>query len=295
MNKKKVLKISGAIIIVVIFLFVLLLILDISSHPGKKLYNIEEELLNCNGEASCYINVAANSKDYTVCSRIVVDVNQTLWRNYCYAEYVRMTDSIDSSICENIIEEDVHRRYLKDSCKNSILRNKNENILQKAVEENNPNLCETVFDSSEDFNKIDQCYYDFAILVDSVEYCDRIKDVSSKEWCLIKVSNNLKEEDCEKMNESRIDNCYLGIVKLKLESGGNVDSSFCDKISSSMEKESCYFNIAVGLNISSLCEKVNSMSKPGCYSKIAISTKNIDLCENILDKYFYSECILKLS
>lgn len=97
-----------------------------------------------------------------------------------------------------------------------------------------------------------ECYVDYAINIDNMDYCE-IVDVGDS-----------------------IFNCYDKFARLK------EDSLICEKIktTATYSKGWCYSNMAQFLNDVRLCEKAEK-TKPFCYYYFATKTNKAELCEKI--------------
>lgn len=129
-----------------------------------------------------------------------------------------------------------------------------------------------------------------------VEVCYKIGKVRGnlniRYMCITEVAVETKNESlCEKIPS--VGTNWKGACYSKISKSKN-DVSICEKIENEVEKNICYFDVAIETNNSELCKRVGYKQLPDadqCFYKIAINTLNQELCDQLQDYENKMDCI----
>ncbi len=220
----------------------------------------------------CYLSVATNNKDSSICEKIS---NKDI-QDICTV-YIELNPKKCEELKTNVsIEGDLFllTSLNKDSCYSYIALAKEDNSLCNKIE--NPDL-----------NK--SC---IAQIKKDEMLCYEIKDTKIKDMCFFMIASaKNKWGICTTIRDTRLkDNCLYNLIKAEKDEG------LCYMIESDNFKFQCVIDIAIIKKDPKICG--NSFffenhpdEKDECYRKIALVNNDTSLCDNVKDNFYKSLCL----
>jgi len=222
----------------------------------------------------CYYAFAVELNNLSLCECIATENRKDL----CYQDIASLRK--DASICEKIS----HEGLLKDICYRRVAI-KNEDIT----------ICNKINDGTE----LNKCISQIISQTGDTSFCEKTDDPDT---CYYNIAiENLDISICEKISSSSSFPDWKTQCLLKIASAKG-DKKLCEKLES-RHRESCYYDVALSQNDSSLCEEIIILrpTRDNCYYFVAKNTKNLSLCEKISEdslvrtKENCRECIMDSS
>ena len=136
-----------------------------------------------------------------------------------------------------------------------------------AIKDKDISICERIIIRDEVYRQTDiyikdKCYRDVAIETGNANACEKISgdDVDTEDSCYIEIALKTKDSSlCEKTIQKNL--CYAIVTN---------NPNICERITTSKEKDACYYLVAIETNDNSLCGRINStFGKDECYENIA--------------------------
>lgn len=144
---------------------------------------------------------------------------------------------------------------------------------QIAAINNNLSICNQI---EEEHTLKNRCYAQLAYIRNDPSVCEKRDGQLHQEWCYLwYVRYQPDLTICEKVKVER-ESCYFNIAL------ANRNLEICRRIQNFSRKDGCLWRVNYFINDISVCEQIKKIIyKDSCYSNLAVSTRDLSLCDKV--------------